>query len=104
MPRDYCVCAGSYIFLSVVPAVSNFVSNSLVFIGSPLFGFSLVCLSFHRGTVRNSIRGYAESWLRRFESLMLKSGEQRIRLPKPPSSRSRVTTALHRLRRDTLRR
>ena len=62
--RDECheiiMCVPVHIFLSVL-AVSNFVSSSLVFIGGPLFAFSLVCLCFHRGTVRNSILGYAES-------------------------------------------
>src|SRR5438046_3178961 len=38
------------------------VCRIVVFIVGCLFWFSLVCLSFHRGTVPNPIGGYAESW------------------------------------------
>ena len=37
------------------------VGRIVVFIVVCLFWFSLVCLSFHRGTVPNRIRGYAEN-------------------------------------------
>ena len=37
------------------------VGRIFIFTVGPLFCFSLVCLSSHRGTVRNPIRGYAEN-------------------------------------------
>src|SRR5262249_16690687 len=47
----------------------NFVSVGFVFIFIPLFCFSLIELSFHRGTAGKAAGYNAESWLRRVKSL-----------------------------------